>query len=131
MRGLHTSVCVCVCVCLCVYVCVFMCMCVCVCVCVSVCGVLLRFQQSASHIATVTAFCLRCYSALVLNAANADEPCRKHKTRVHHPVTLSSRPANQYWFYPLNSERLAKKQPVPMLTPFVWRYWGLNPRSPD
>ena len=32
------------------------------------------------------------------------------------------------WLYPLNVERLAKKQPVPILTPLVWHGRGSNPR---
>ena len=67
----------------------------------------------------------------VLSAANTDAPCRRHKTRLHHPVTLSWHRANQSWFYPLNAERLARKQPVPIFTPLVWCGRGSNPRPPD
>jgi len=38
-------------------------------------------------------------SARVLRTANTDAPCRRHKTRMHHPVTLSWYRANQSWFY--------------------------------
>ena len=54
-----------------------------------------------------------------------------HKTRVHHPVTLSCDRANQSWLYSLNAERLARKQSVPIITPLVWRGRGSNPRHPD
>jgi len=66
-----------------------------------------------------------------LSAANTDAPCRRHKTRIHHPVTLSWHRANQSWCYPLNAERLARKQPVPIFTPLVWCGRGSNPRPPD
>ena len=69
--------------------------------------------------------------ARVLSAANTDAPCRRHKTRIHHPVTLSWHRANQSWIYPLNPERLARKQPVPIFTPLVWCGRGSNPQPPD
>ena len=56
-----------------------------------------------------------------LMAANTDAPCRRHKTRMHHPVTC----------YPRNAECLARKQPVPILTPLVWRGRGPSPRPPN
>ena len=69
--------------------------------------------------------------ARVLSAANTDAPCHRHKTRIHDPVTLSWQRANQSWFYPLNAERLARKQPVPICTPLVWCGRSSNPRPPD
>ena len=69
--------------------------------------------------------------ARTLSAANTDAPCRRHKTRIHHPVTLSWHRASQSWFYPLNAERLARKQPVPSLTPLLWRGHDSNPRPSD
>ena len=77
-------------------------------------GVLRGFQQYFGHITTVTACCMRRDSVRVLSAANTDAPCRRHKTRIQHPVTLSLNRANQSWFYPLNAERLARKQQVPI-----------------
>ena len=69
--------------------------------------------------------------AQVLSAANTDALCRRHKAWIHHPVTLSWHQANQSWFYPLNAERLARKQPVPIFTPLVWCGRDSNPRPPD
>ena len=63
---------------------------------------------------------LRRDSDRVLSAANTDAPCRRHNTRMNHPVTSTWQRANQSWLYPLNAERLPRKQPVPMLTPLVW-----------
>ena len=96
-------------------------------------GVLRHFQQSFSHITTVAACCMRRDSARVLSPANTDATCCRHKTRVPHPVTLSWHRVNQSWLYPLNAERLARKQlhVVPMLTPLVWRGRGPNPRPTD
>ena len=51
--------------------------------------VLCRFQQSFSHITMVAACSMRQDSAQVLSAFNTDAPCRRHKTQMHHPVTLS------------------------------------------
>ena len=95
-------------------------------------GVFLRrFQQSFSHITPVAACCMRRNSARGLSATNTDGPWRRHKTWVHQPVTLSWHRANQSWFYTLNAERLARKQPVPMFTPLVWRGRDPNPQPPD
>ena len=69
--------------------------------------------------------------ARVLSAANIDAPCRGHNTRLHHTATLPWHQVNQSWFYPLNAERLARKQPVPIFTPLVWCDRGSNPRPPD
>ena len=80
--------------------------------------VLRRFQQSFSHITTVTAFCTRHYSARVLSAAYSDATCHRHKPRMHYQFTLSWHRANQIWFYPLNAERLTRKQPI--LTSLDW-----------
>jgi len=105
---------------------------ICVCVCVCVCdGVLRRFQQDFIHMTMVAACCTRCDSSCILSAANTDALCHRHKARSHHQVRLSCHWANQSWLYPLNAECIAKKQPVPILTPLVWHGWGLNPRSPN
>jgi len=91
--------------------------------CVSVCGVLRGFQQR--HITTVTA----CHDTdMILSAANTDARWRRHKTQLHHPVTLYRLRANQSWFYPPNADRQAKKDPVPIITHLVWRGWRSNPR---
>ena len=71
------------------------------------------------------------YALGFLSAANTDAPCRRHKTRIHHPVTLSGHRAIQSWFYPLNAERLARKQLVPIFTPLVWCGRRSSPRPPD
>ena len=94
--------------------CVFVCMCV--------IGNLGHFQQSFSHIATVAACCIRRESARILSAANTDAPYRRHNTSPR----LSRHRANQSWFHPLNAERLARKQPVPIVTPLVMRGQGSN-----
>ena len=72
-------------------------------VCKCVCGVLRRFQQYFSHIPTVAACCMSRDSAWVLHAANTDAPCRRHKIRMHHPVTSSWQPVrdNQSCFFNL------------------------------
>ena len=74
---------------MCLSVCVCVCVRVCVRACVCMCGVVRLFYHSFSHNTTVAACCMRRISARVLSAANTDAPCRIHKTRVHHPVTLS------------------------------------------
>jgi len=53
------------------------------------------------------------------------------QTQVHHTVTLSRHRVNQSWVNPLNVERLARKQPAPILTPLVWCGRGSNPQPPD
>ena len=96
-----------------------MCVCVCVCVC---------FQQTFSHNTTVAACCMR----RVLSATNTDWPCRRHKTHVHHPVTLFWHRADPSWFLSLNAERLARKQPVPILkTHLLWRGWVSKQRPSE
>ena len=55
---------------------------------VCVIGVLRRFQQSFSHIQMVAACFMRHDSALVLSDANTDASGRRHKTQMHHLVTL-------------------------------------------
>ena len=67
----------------------------------------------------------------VLSAVITDAPCRRHKTQIHHPVTLSWHRANQSWFYPLIAERLARKQPVSIFTSLVWCVRGSNLWPPD
>ena len=127
----------CMCVCVCVRVCVRACVrarvCVCVCVCHSlyVClsllvqiGVLRRFQHFHSYHDNGPC-CIRRDSVQILSAANTDAPCRRHKTRIHHPYYPDTGRTN-----PLNAERLARKQSVPMLTPLVRRGRGPNPRPP-
>ena len=47
--------------------------------------------------------------------------------RLHHPFTLSWHQTNQSWFYLLNAESLARKQPVPILKSYVWT--GLEPAT--
>ena len=89
--------------------------------------VLCHFQQSFSHITMVTACCMRHDSALVLKVVNTDALCRRHKTRAYHPVTFSRHLAIQSWFYPLNSERLARKQAVPILNAFSLARLVLEP----
>ena len=54
-------------------------------------------------------------SARILSDAITDASCRRHKTLVHHKVTLNWHLANKSCFYPLNTERLARKQPIPFL----------------
>ena len=50
-------------------------------------------------------------------------------THTHtHTRAQSWHRANQSWLYPLNTERLARKKTVPMLTPLVWRGRGPHPR---
>ena len=61
-----------------------------------------------SVISGLAACCTRNDSSWVLSAINTNAPCRSHKTRVHHPVTLSWHRANQSWFYPLYAERLVR-----------------------
>ena len=56
---------------------------------ICVIGDLRRFQQSFSHISTVASCCMRHDIARIFGGANTDAPCRRHTTRVHHPVTLS------------------------------------------
>ena len=99
--------------------------------CVCVMDVLRRFQQSFSHITTMAACFMRRNSARVLSAANTDTPCRRHKTEIHRPVTLSWNQTNQSWFYPLNAECLGRKQQVPILTHLVWHGRDSKPRTPD
>ena len=97
-------------------------------------AVLRRVQQSFSHITTMTACCwlidwliwvLRycdtnmsystdacCMSrdsARILSTANTNASCRKHKTRIDHPVTLFWYRANESWFYRFNAERLSTR----------------------
>ena len=79
------------------------------------------FKKYFSCIKAVAACCMRRDSAWSLSAINTDAPCRRHNTLIHHSVTLSWHRANQSWCYPLNAERLARKQSVPLLTPLVWR----------
>ena len=83
------------------------------------------------HAGVSVIIALRRVSTLVLSVANTVAPCCIHTTQVHHPVTLFWHRANQSWFYPLNAERLARKQPVPIVTPLVRRSRGSNLRSPD
>ena len=97
------------------------CVCVCVCVCVLLFTSLSTIFQSYHDAGFL----------LHKTVANTDAPCRIHKRRVHHQVTLSWHRANQSWFYPLNSERLARNQQLPSLTPLVWRDRGSYPRPPN
>ena len=106
------------------------CVCMCVCVCdwcfTSLSTIVKSYHDSG---------CLlhRRDSARVLSAAtcNTDVPYRRHKTQMHHQVTSSWHRANQSLCYPLNAARLARKQPVPILKPLVWRGWSSNPQPPD
>ena len=52
-------------------------------ICVYVIGVILRLQQSFSHITTVTACCMGRDSARVLSAANTAASCRRHTHMLH------------------------------------------------
>ena len=89
------------------------------------------FQQSFSYITTVAACCIRRDSTRILNAANTDAPCCRHKTQMHHPVNLFWHRAYQSCLYLPNAERLARKQPEPVLTILVRRGRRSNPRPPD
>ena len=60
-----------------------------------------------------------------------NQEIRVHETRMYHRDTLSWYRASQSWVYPLNVERLARKQPVPMLRHLVWRSRGSNSRPPN
>ena len=88
-------------------------------------------KHTHTHTHTHASCCMRRDSARVLSAANTDASSHRHKTRMHHPVTLPRHRANQSWFYPLNAERLARKQPVPIVTPLVCRGRGSNSRPTD
>ena len=103
--------------------------CVCVCVCVW-----LAFYVAFNNIfnyGILWRWLLVAWDARNLIIANTDVPYRRHKTRVHHPVTLSWHRANQFRLYPLSAERLAKKQQVPILTPLVWGSQDSNPGPPN
>ena len=78
--------------------------CACVCVCVS--GDWCRFHHYFSHIATVSACCMRRDNARVWRTVNIDAhvSCKGHQARMQHPVALSWHRANQPWIYPLNTE---------------------------
>ena len=92
------------------------------------------FQQSFSHITTISASCMRRDSSFVWSAAYTDAPCRWQKTQVHYLVTLSWHQVNQSWFYHINTVHLARKLPVPFFTTLVspvWHSRGSNPRPPD
>ena len=88
-------------------------------------GVLPRFQQSFSYIPTVAACRMRRDSAWVLSATNTDAPCRRHTTQMNHSVTLSWHRANQYWLYPLNAWRLARK--IYKFTAWCMAWPGIEP----
>ena len=98
-------------------------------ICVCMIGVLRHSQQHFSHVMTA-ACCMKHDSARVLSAANP-VPCRRRKTRMHHPVPISWHWANQSWIYHLNTEHLARKQTVPNFNAFGLARPGPNPQPPD
>ena len=99
----------------------------CVCVCM-----LLAFYVAFNNLSVISRrWLLVVWDALcaqVLSTANTDAPCRRHKTRVHHPVTLSGHRVNQSRVYSLNIERLASKTTNTISKPLVWR--GIEPLPP-
>ena len=94
-------------------------------------GVLRRFQHSFSYIKTIAACCMR-------RDMRSGCKCFQHWCTVPQTQVTNAPPSHivlttghiQSWFYPFHVERLSRKQPVPFVTPLVWRERGPNPQPP-